>query len=48
MTYGGAQERGFDVAILQHGIAGWKESHIEVAHEQCSVVSLNALQAMLK
>lgn len=47
-TYNGALERGFKAALLQHGIAGFKDSHIQMAMETCDMVSYSVLEHLLK
>jgi nicotinamidase-related amidase len=47
-TMQGATESGFEAAILQHGIAGPKDSWVEVAHETHPVISRAALKYFLK
>lgn len=47
-TYNGADERGFTVSILQHGVAGYDRRSIELLHLQRSVISYHALEYFLK
>ena len=47
-TYNGALERGFKAALLQHGIAGFKDAHIQMALETCDVISYSVLEHLLK
>lgn len=47
-TYNGAMERGFDVALLQHGVASSNQNYAEFIQNICSTTSINTLEYFLK
>lgn len=47
-TYGGAKERGFDVSLLQHGIAGLSKARVQDTQLIRPVISYEALKFLMK
>ena len=47
-TFRGARERGFGAAVLQGGIAGPRQDHIDFVERICDVISYGALAGVLE
>lgn len=46
-TYNGAMERGFNVALLQHGVASSNQNYAGFIQNICSTTSINTLEYFL-
>jgi nicotinamidase-related amidase len=47
-TYNGALERGFEVSLLQHGIASIKNEYINFIEDICRTTSIKTIEYFLK